>query len=1444
MVNGNEDAMGAPGSYSGGSSGRKSLAPSVRVKRSGSHLTCALWLKIHLLIILLAGQTFGQNSTVASNVATPTTTTTTAAQTAGQAFSSLSSTAASSITTTTLSVASSITTTPSVASRITTTTPSVASRITTTTPSVASSITTTPSVASRITTTLSVASSITTTPSVASRITTTTPSAASSITTTPSVASNSTTSTPTVVSIITTTQSVASNITATPTVVSNITTTQSVASNITPTPSVASNITTTPSVASNITTTQSVASNITATPSVASNSTTPTSSATANITTATSSVTSNITTATPSAASNITTTSNVTSNITTPTTTAAPTSVFYFLDVTVVVSGQRKNESEIIVWLDQVFQSSLEKCLSSSTGQTTTGPTSPQTTAPSDSTVTTTTQKRVNVNTTPSLFQGMEVSCLEKTAINNTKCSVMLRLSQSVPACCILRTLCAASNSSNITVVGNRADQLSSIEQCSSDPKGGNSCVYSGPPGASCEESYVVPQSNSTNCSADTTSCNCSAYCSRPDAYYTFSVSVRDAAMNISSFSSLMSVVKQPACSDNTSILCQVTNRESSIIPTNYKNASVACEGTTTNQTCRVVLSLFHEVPICSVEADVKSTFEAVELISLIGRVRRAAICGNGDASENPLDSPLTWINSDLEVEDFCSEIQNPGVLTCQNGTNVIQLEGVCVADDGSTTASPNVTTAQPSNSTSSANATTSEPSNSTSSANATTSQPSNSTSSANATTSQPSNSTSSANGTTSMTNTTTPASSSSTTTHLNTTGDPENPTTTANSTGTGTLSATKTTPNTGNSSGGTTTESAESRANRLLELSRNVSRLTSADIERLVSELEDILSGPTVSLVLGDISVHIVSNLLGASPEKLSSTSNRIIGIVETVGLKLVVGATAETLLSPSLSLAVKPADGTNFQAASFTISDPSNVLVRGAPRLTRSVNKESSIPQGSIQLPSTLTQNLTPEEKLQVSRLQFNFFQQSTVFQDNSLGERKLISGILGASVANLSIRGLTDNVVFQMRNLEPVPANFVASCVYWDFTLNNDSGGWNPDGCFLQNSTDNETICACNHLTSFAILLALARDPLISRVQATILTFITYIGCGVSAIFLSITLLTYLAFEKLRKDVPSKILIELCFALLLLNLVFLVDAWLALYPDAVGLCISTAWFLHYFLLVSFTWMGLEAVHMYMAIVKVFNSYTSHYMLRFSVVGWGVPMLVVIIVIAIDKNNYGLVSYGRFPDGTTDDFCWLRNDVAFYVAVVAYFCVIFIFNVIMFIVVLVQLHRVKSQNPHNVKHRVTVQDVRSVVGITLLLGLTWGFAFFAWGPVNLPFMYLFSIFNSLQGFFIFVFHCAVKDNVRKQWRTYLCCGKMRLAENSEWSRTATQKTVRRSPMTSFNSSQNNNSPSSSTFLVSNSSDGTNGISSPFDDRTITADEVDVVQNEINRQYRNQQAT
>lgn len=74
----------------------------------------------------------------------------------------------------------------------------------------------------------------------------------------------------------------------------------------------------------------------------------------------------------------------------------------------------------------------------------------------------------------------------------------------------------------------------------------------------------------------------------------------------------------------------------------------------------------------------------------------------------------------------------------------------------------------------------------------------------------------------------------------------------------------------------------------------------------------------------------------------------------------------------------------------------------------------------------------------------------------------------------------------------------------------------------------------------------------------------------------------------------------------SLLLLNLVFLLDGWLASLGGGL-LCRGVAALLHYFLLTSFTWMGLESVHMYIALVKVFNTYIRRYILKFCLVGWG---------------------------------------------------------------------------------------------------------------------------------------------------------------------------------------------------------------------------------------------
>uniref|UniRef100_A0A8C6EQF2 Adhesion G-protein coupled receptor G2 n=1 Tax=Marmota marmota marmota TaxID=9994 RepID=A0A8C6EQF2_MARMA len=531
------------------------------------------------------------------------------------------------------------------------------------------------------------------------------------------------------------------------------------------------------------------------------------------------------------------------------------------------------------------------------------------------------------------------------------------------------------------------------------------------------------------------------------------------------------------------------------------------------------------------------------------------------------------------------------------------------------------------------------------------------------------------------------------------------------------------------------------------------------SDLENQVSQMEKTLSFGSLEPNLAGEMINKVSKLLHSPPALLAPLAQRLLKVVDDIGLQLNFSNKTISLTSPSLALAVIRVNASNFNTTTFAAQDPANLQV----------SLETQAPDNSIgiiTLPSSLMSNLPANDVELASRIQFNFFETPALFQDPSLENLSLISYVISSSVANLTVKNLTRNVTITLKHTDPSQDDLTVKCVFWDLGRNGGRGGWSSDGCSVKERKLNETICTCSHLTSFGVLLDLSRTSLPPD-QMMALTFITYIGCGLSSIFLSITLVTYIAFEKIRRDYPSKILIQLCTALLLLNLIFLLDSWIALY-NTKGLCISVAVFLHYFLLVSFTWMGLEAFHMYLALVKVFNTYIRKYILKFCIVGWGVPAVVVAIVLIISPHNYGLGSYGKFPNGSPDDFCWINSNAVFYITVVGYFCVIFLLNISMFIVVLVQLCRIKKKKQLGAQRKTSIQDLRSIAGLTFLLGITWGFAFFAWGPVNITFMYLFAIFNTLQGFFIFIFYCVAKENVRKQWRRYLCCGKFRLAENS----------------------------------------------------------------------------
>ncbi|XP_076025220.1 adhesion G-protein coupled receptor G4 [Genypterus blacodes] len=534
------------------------------------------------------------------------------------------------------------------------------------------------------------------------------------------------------------------------------------------------------------------------------------------------------------------------------------------------------------------------------------------------------------------------------------------------------------------------------------------------------------------------------------------------------------------------------------------------------------------------------------------------------------------------------------------------------------------------------------------------------------------------------------------------------------------------------------TADNAPDVVQMIKSLLSNLSKLNYDDLDTILNKLKDIINISVVTPDLGQCLINIISNILESDSDLVPFT-NTILNITEAVGDRLVGFEGSTTLVAPAIAVSI------------FINRQPFNGTV------------------AFISLPSVL-QHSFPQYGLNHSqpRVQFQFYGIPLLFRSSKKGQI-LNTFVVSASVTNASspIKDLDEHVQVTLAHLTH---NTDVECVYWNFNKNNGHGGWDGYGCRKHNSSSNYTTCLCDHLTHFGVLLDVSRTQ-VDPANEQILTIITYAGCGVSSLFLGITVLTYTAFEKLRRDYPSQILINLSLALMGLNLVFLVNSWLSSWGIN-GLCVAVASLLHYFLLASFTWMGLEAVNMYFALVKVFNVYVPSYILKFCTLGWGIPLVICVLVLIINREAYGSnlytdaqTSLQRLED--SESFCWLQDDVTFYVSVVAYAGLILLFNTGVFVVVLIQIRHMRVNRPAGIRSGL-MHDLKGVASLTLLLGLTWTVGFFTWGPARVFMLYLFSGLNTLQGLFIFFFHCLMKENVRKQWRIHLCFGRFRLEEHS----------------------------------------------------------------------------
>ena len=90
----------------------------------------------------------------------------------------------------------------------------------------------------------------------------------------------------------------------------------------------------------------------------------------------------------------------------------------------------------------------------------------------------------------------------------------------------------------------------------------------------------------------------------------------------------------------------------------------------------------------------------------------------------------------------------------------------------------------------------------------------------------------------------------------------------------------------------------------------------------------------------------------------------------------------------------------------------------------------------------------------------------------------------------------------------------------------------------------------------------------------------------------------------YRRLRRTLPPKILIHLCFSLMLTLICFVAGADRT---ESLYVCRAFAISIHYFMLTTFLWMTVEAFNLYISFVVVMGSYISRFMLKAALYAWG---------------------------------------------------------------------------------------------------------------------------------------------------------------------------------------------------------------------------------------------
>ncbi|KAM9424257.1 adhesion G protein-coupled receptor A3 [Pholidichthys leucotaenia] len=597
----------------------------------------------------------------------------------------------------------------------------------------------------------------------------------------------------------------------------------------------------------------------------------------------------------------------------------------------------------------------------------------------------------------------------------------------------------------------------------------------------------------------------------------------------------------------------------------------------------------------------------------------------------------------------------------------------------------------------------------------------------------------------------------------------------------------------------------------------------------------------------LGEVVVSMASNLMLADERVLwmaqreAMACSRIIACLQKIAVYRLATAQAFSLTSPNIALeahAVRASDWNGMTCMLFQRLTPERMPGQDR-QLTFKCNTTSSfssilykstVVEAFLQLPqSLLTQAVPPgQPEDTVYKLHLLGFRNGKFFPSTGNSShladggrrRNVATPVLMAKIDGMSPRVLKSPINITLRRFA---RGSDAVSAFWNFSQAGGQGGWQSDGCHILEHHDNFTTISCNSLGNYGLLMDLSSveyfSPSIQPLHPVI-----YATTIILLICLLAIIISYIYHH--RSVCVSKkfwhMLVNLCFHISLTCGVFIGGINQTRYASV---CQAVGILLHYSTLATALWVGVTARNIYKQVTRKAKRYEEldelppppRPMLRFYLIGGGIPIIVCGITAAANIKNYG--------SQTNAPYCWMawEPSIGAFYGPVGF--IIFV-DCMYFLSILLQLRRHPERRyelkepteeqqrlatgsseadpsgpsghcqshtlqlqpqeasssvvfaPHMVplsalenEHTFAAQ-LMGLVGALGLYAALWVFGAMAVSqehPYNLAFTCLFGVAALALGAFMVAHHCVNRQDMRRYWSQVCCFGRRAYAAQED---------------------------------------------------------------------------